>query len=79
METKLVQSVLPRWRGFDLTDGMSIKSSGDFREEDFAWISEFGFDFVRIPLCYRLWVLDDDAFKVNEAWPAKLSGPSRTL
>ncbi len=28
---------------------------GDFRETDFQWISEWGFDFVRIPLDYRFW------------------------
>lgn len=56
MTSGQVQSVLPRWRGFNLTDGMSMNSSGDFREEEFAWIAEFGFDFVRIPLCYRLWI-----------------------
>ncbi len=28
---------------------------GRFRESDFAWIAEWGFNFVRLPLSYRWW------------------------
>ncbi len=28
---------------------------GDFRESDFQWISDWGFDFVRLPMDYRFW------------------------
>ena len=48
------------WRGFNLTDSMSLKSQGDFREDDFLWIRDGGFSFVRIPLCYRKWIRGDD-------------------
>lgn len=59
------QTVLPRWRGFNITemlrsDAEIHKKKGIFREEDFKWISDWGFDFVRIPLCYRLWIKSDD-------------------
>ena len=64
------QTVLPRWRGFNLTEMIGVGSKGGFREEDFQLISELGFDFVRLPLCYRLWVRDpddpDDLQSVNE-------------
>ncbi len=28
---------------------------GDFREREFAWMRDWGFDFVRIPMDYRYW------------------------
>ena len=28
---------------------------GDFREEEFRWMGEWGFDFVRVPMDYRYW------------------------
>lgn len=52
---------LPRWRGFNLTERMSRdapETSRPFVEEDFRWIAELGFNFVRIPLDYRLWIKD---------------------
>ena len=52
------QTVLPRWRGFNLTNMFPLDSDGGFVEEDFQLISELGFDFVRLPLCYLLWVQD---------------------
>ena len=47
------QTVLPRWRGFNITemlrsDAEIHKKKGIFREEDFKWIADWGFDFVRI-------------------------------
>lgn len=48
------QTVLPRWRGFNLLDMLAIRSSCDFNQDDFRWISDWGFDFVRIPACYTL-------------------------
>ena len=49
-------AALPRWRGFTLLD-KSVTSGSDiaFREMDFAWIAEWGFNFVRVPLSYRCW------------------------
>jgi endoglucanase len=43
------------------------RSEGEFPEEDFRWIAELGFDFVRLPLCYLLWVEHEDPFRVREA------------
>lgn len=57
---------LPRWRGFNLLEMFTTKSSGEFREDDFRWISDWGFDFVRIPMCYLLWTDEEDVFKVKE-------------
>lgn len=53
-------ATLPRWRGFNLL-GMFSKnwSPGDFNEEDFSLIREWGFNFVRLPLDYRFWLKDE--------------------
>jgi len=46
---------LPRWRGFNLLEGFHAKDGvHPFREDDFRFIADHGFDFVRLPLDYRL-------------------------
>lgn len=60
------QTVLPRWRGFNLLEMFTMRSDGNFKEDDFKWISDWGFNFVRIPMCYLLWVEDRDPFKIYE-------------
>ena len=70
------KTVLPRRRGFNLLNmflpvGNTFKGSGNydlgaFREEDFAIIKEWGFDFVRLPLCYWCWSSEDDWFRMDE-------------
>jgi endoglucanase len=68
----VAQTVLPRWRGFNLLEMFTMRSRGDWQEDDFRWIREFGFNFVRLPTCYRLWITDSDDYKINEAMLAKL-------
>jgi endoglucanase len=60
------QTVLPRWRGFNLLEMFTTKSDGAFREDDFRWMADWGFDFVRIPMCYTLWIRNDDVYEVHE-------------
>lgn len=52
---------LPRWRGFNLTDFNSPNPSGRRRipEEDFKWMADWGFDFVRLPMAYPRYVTFD--------------------
>ncbi len=57
---------LPRWRGFNLLEKFMVHSNRPFVEEDFRWISELGFDFVRLPMDYRIWIRDGDWRKINE-------------
>ncbi len=46
----------PRWRGFNLLEKfISAVANKPFREEDFAWIAEWGFNFVRLPMSYLCW------------------------
>ncbi len=39
----------------------------EFPEDDFKWIRDFGFDFVRFPTVYRLWIEDGDDYKIKES------------
>ena len=66
------QSVLPRWRGFNLLDMFTIHSDGNFHEDDFRWMRDWGFDFVRIPACYTLWIEDDDVYRLYEPMLEKM-------
>ena len=59
-DSRPAQTVLPRWRGFNLLEMFTTKSKGDFREDDFRWMSDWGFNFARIPMCYTLWIRNDD-------------------
>jgi len=37
-----------------------------FHEQDFEWLAEWGFDFVRLPIDYRCWVDPDNPARRNE-------------
>lgn len=67
-----VQTVLPRWRGFNLQNMFTMRSKGEFQEDDFRWMRDWGFDFVRLPTCYRLWIEDGDDYKLHEPMLEKL-------
>ncbi|MGD8239434.1 MAG: cellulase family glycosylhydrolase, partial [Armatimonadota bacterium] len=76
------QTALPRWRGFNLLNFFQAfdrdeRSDGMVPEDDLRWMRDWGFDFIRIPMDYWLWVdsdwqttrtLDpDDVFKIKES------------
>ena len=55
---------LPRWRGFNLLDFFQALSSGErgqghVSEDDLRWIRDWGFDYVRLPMDYWMWVGSD--------------------
>jgi len=58
------------WKGFNLLNmfylGDSERDSA-FNEEDFKIISEWGFNFVRIPMDYRIWIKANNWNNINEA------------
>ena len=70
---------IPMWRGFNLTDfEHALKrepNSSDTTEDDFVWMSDWGFDFVRLPMAYPLWIdydqsnpiAIDDLCKIEES------------
>jgi len=46
---------LPPWKGFNLLDFFSPnpnRAYGGTTEEDFKWMTDWGFDFVRLPMAY---------------------------
>ena len=60
-KAKPAQTTIPRWRGFNLVDFNSPRTSSRNRrnpttEDDFRWMSDWGFDFVRLPMAYPQWV-----------------------
>lgn len=58
---------LPRWRGFNLLEKFIWKGKREsFHEEDFRWIHELGFNFVRLPMDYRGWIQDGNWEKFDE-------------
>jgi len=46
---------LPRWRGFNLLEKFTLQDNQRYREWDFDFMAEFGFDFARLPCDYRIW------------------------
>jgi endoglucanase len=66
----------PRWYGFNLLEYFSTdpdwmkyfpyKNDGLFREDDFRWMRDWGFNFVRLPMDYRFWTDPADPMKIDE-------------
>lgn len=66
----------PRWYGFNLLEYFStdpdwmkyfpFKNDGVFLRDDFRWIRDWGFNFVRLPMDYRFWTAPDDLMKIDE-------------
>ncbi|MCP4453718.1 MAG: cellulase family glycosylhydrolase [Planctomycetes bacterium] len=78
---KPAQATIPRWRGFNLVDFFQAfdrgeRSLGMVSEDDLKWIRDWGFDFIRLPMDYWLWIdtnwretrtlAPDDMVKINE-------------
>ncbi len=60
---------LPRWRGFNLLEKFTARGEGNppFRESDFELMTEWGFDFVRLPMSYLCWSSHAEPLKLREA------------
>ncbi|HAI12898.1 MAG TPA: hypothetical protein DCM28_14410, partial [Phycisphaerales bacterium] len=66
---------LPRWRGFNLLNQFyagSPQRDRPFEESDFAMIKALGFNFVRLPLDYRCWIVDGDWEQLDQAVLARI-------
>jgi len=61
------QTVLPRWRGFNLLEMFTSKSERNFQEDDLLWMADCGFDFARLPMCYSLWIEDGEIYNLKES------------
>jgi endoglucanase len=64
-ETDLAKK-LPRWRGFNLLEKFMAPAHKPFVQTDFEWMQEWGFDFARLPMDYRLWTDAADPYKTDE-------------
>lgn len=51
-------NILPRYKGFNLLGLFNPNRIFGFFEEDFKWICDWGFNFVRIPMNYRTWHIE---------------------
>jgi endoglucanase len=66
----------PAWFGFNLLEYFSTdpdwmkyfpyKNDGMFLEDDFRWMRDWGFNFVRLPMDYRFWTDMNDLMTINE-------------
>jgi len=48
------QPVIPRWRGFNLTE-LAGGARQSYQESDFRWMAQWGFNFARLPCSYWVW------------------------
>jgi endoglucanase len=58
------KNLLPRWKGFNLLDYFSPSIPGNTEtnrttEDDFKWMADWGFDFVRLPMAYPRYLMFD--------------------
>ena len=70
------KAVNPRWYGFNLLEYFSTdpdwmkhfpyQNDGMFREDDFRWMRDWGFNWVRLPMDYRFWTDARDLTKIDE-------------
>ena len=66
----------PKWYGFNLLEYFSTdpdwmkyfpyKNDGLFLEDDFRWIRDWGFNWVRLPMDYRFWTDSEKLLKIHE-------------
>ncbi|MBN1124616.1 MAG: cellulase family glycosylhydrolase [Sedimentisphaerales bacterium] len=66
------QKVFPRWRGFNLTHFFTKWSDGKPFEDEFRWMQDWGFDFIRLPMSYETWVEEGDWYKIKESTLEKI-------
>ena len=68
LPTPTAQKLPSSWKGFNLLN-MFYKGSDDriFSEEEFKMMSEWGFNFARIPMDYRIWIKSNDWNNIDES------------
>ena len=74
-----------RWRGFNLVARFWTENAGNWKpwtcfaqdpdEFDFEFMHDFGFNFARVPMDYRLWCKDGNRDEIDDAKVAKLVDP----
>lgn len=62
---------LPPWRGFNLPNRFMLGwNPGPFRESDFQFLAEHGFNCVRAPMDYRTYIVGTNWEAFSESAPA---------
>jgi hypothetical protein len=54
------------WRGFNLLEKFTLRGNAPYRESDFQWMAELGFNFARLPMDYRCYTDPDDWTRFKE-------------
>lgn len=60
-----VQYIFPRWRGFNVLYFFTERHRGKPDEMDFKITSDWGFDFIRVPMSYWVYASREDAYKIK--------------
>lgn len=65
------KNAIPRWKGFNLLDYFSPNApKGENRsrttENDFKWMTDWGFDFVRLPMAYPRYIDFDPSKQITK-------------
>ena len=58
---------IPMWKGFNLLEKFNGEENDPFREQDFAMMADWGFNFARLPMSYWTWGNVNDWSKIDEA------------
>jgi len=53
-------------RGFNLLEKFSVQGNKPFLELDFQRMAEWGFDFARLPMDYRCWIVNGNFYNISE-------------
>jgi len=71
------KNLLPRWKGFNLLDYFSPSQPDNHNpnrttEDDFKWMADWGFDFVRIPMAYPSYLSFDRSKDITKEGTYKM-------
>ena len=61
-----LQRMASGWHGFNLLNYFNGDYTEPFSEEEFQWMHEWGFNFVRIPISYWSWSRPGDYYVMDE-------------
>jgi len=81
--TRKTANKLPKWRGFNLTDFNTVNPTSNRRstvEDHLKWMSDWGFDFVRLPISYPYYlkfdrtknITPDEVYQIDEVAVEKI-------
>lgn len=83
MSRRKTANKLPKWKGFNLTDFNTPNPVSDRRsttEDHLKWMSDWGFDFIRLPIAYPYYlkfdrtknITPEEVYQIDEASVEKI-------